>query len=178
MTTNPRTWENGSILKASDLNSEIRDSLNLFFKPPYALLTHSGDQVVTANTDTAVQWDTEIRDNYNGHSSGANTQYVAPVDGVYLLSARIPWIDPGVTWTGDYAAFFRRNTVSSFEGVYHNINSGTGAVFAADFLAVHALAAGDIVEVMVRTNQASSGVAQGFHDGARWEIQWLRNYPT
>lgn len=91
----PHTWTAADEAWASTaganrvlLNSEIRDRVRFAFAPPLARLVATGSaQTIPSGvgTWTSVQFLASSIDNYGGWSSGANTLYTFPRDGLYFV---------------------------------------------------------------------------------------------
>jgi hypothetical protein len=63
----------------------------LYTGRPLAQLSATTAESIAASTPTAIAWNTKIEDRDGGWLSGANTNYTAQTQGIYMVAAFIPW---------------------------------------------------------------------------------------
>lgn len=85
----------GSRLTGAIYKNDITDSVNFLANPPLAVLTVTTPQsgpASSAAANAALQFDTEITDTYNGHSTSTNnSRYTAQVAGWYWIRSAVCW---------------------------------------------------------------------------------------
>jgi len=89
----PKTWTVGELLTAAKMNQEVRDPLNfLLSTKPICILKRTATQSVSYGA--AVQYDTEIVDRDNGHSTSSNShRYNVGTAGLYNMTAYVQFTD-------------------------------------------------------------------------------------
>lgn len=85
----------GTRVTAGVYGSDVTDSGNFLANPPYANLTVTTPQAGPASSaapNVALQFDTELADTYNAHSTVTNnSRYTAVVAGRYRVVAAVCW---------------------------------------------------------------------------------------
>jgi hypothetical protein len=65
-TPQPKTWvdldDGNSLVRVSDMNAQLRDSLNFVVSGCQITVQRQADQSIPNNNDTAISWDTELED--------------------------------------------------------------------------------------------------------------------
>lgn len=89
----------GQIITNSFVTANWTDSLQFLLAPPLAILTQSATQTIANTTATAVNWDAEVIDTYNGHSTVTNnSRYTVQAPGWYSVNTTLDW---GTNGTGN-----------------------------------------------------------------------------
>ena len=76
----------GTITLSSGMNTAVAAGTN---NTPAFLVTRSGNQSISLNTDTKVQWDSETFDTDNAFDSSTNYRFTPQVAGKYYLFSNI-----------------------------------------------------------------------------------------
>jgi hypothetical protein len=82
----------------------------LYTGRPLCQLSAPSAESIGASTPTAMAWTTKIIDRDGGWLSGANTNYTAQTQGIYVVAAFIPWAANG---TGSRRLNFQCTTGSN-----------------------------------------------------------------
>ena len=85
-----RTWTSGEVVSAANLNTYISQNLDALATPPFCdvYATAPGSTSGTANTQTAISFDSEIADTATMHNPVSNpTRVTVPIDGLYHVEA-------------------------------------------------------------------------------------------
>ncbi|WP_395109776.1 hypothetical protein [Actinomadura sp. SCN-SB] len=140
--------------------------------PPTARLNALSNQSIPNSTHTAVAFGSEAEDTHGGHSnSSSNSRYVAPISGVYLVSAT-------AVWTGDPNGIRELSVRSdgSFSLAGDRQLAGSGTVTLVQSVTrLMRLNAGSYVEAVVwQSSGGSLALDASFQGGSRMEICWLR----
>lgn len=169
---NPRTWVADEVVTAALLNTEIRDSVDFFLNRPYAYLTRSSDQSISAGATIAFPWNSEHFDTHNGHDpSTNNTRYTIQESGVYLMAVTIPW---SAGTGGPREVWFRLNGTTGFAQM--TIDTPDSNIYSICTMSQRSFVAGDYVEVRVNNGSGTSKtIPASFHNGPLWSIIWLRS---
>lgn len=109
-----------------------------------AHIERQANQVIPTNTDTYIQFDTEIKDDANFWAPGDNTKLYAPNDGLYVITTSVDWESQN---SGYRCAYIHVNggTVAGHLDNYYDVRLVAGAVVK--------LTSGDFVQVQVRHNR-------------------------
>lgn len=91
-TNRPTYWDAPGQVELGEDKQKILDQIEFLTSPPMAQLRQTVGQSISNGTFTALTFDTEGWDTYNGHSTVTNTsRYVVPVAGYYQLSGKVAW---------------------------------------------------------------------------------------
>lgn len=129
----------------------------LLLTQPLCVLGKSGNQNLTTSA-AALAWDTEITDVYAMHDNAVNnTRLIAPVDGVYEVTALVY----NNNTAGLGTMYGRKNGTTNIQGSFtRRDGSGTAAIpLGVTFPVV--LNATDYVEIMVLHSTAAGTVGGG-----------------
>ena len=86
--TDPKTWADGDVVTASELNTHVRDNLTELRASQTCRVYRSTAQSISNDTVTLVAMDAETSDAPGWHSTASNTDRVTPtVAGLYLIVA-------------------------------------------------------------------------------------------
>jgi len=169
----PTSWTSGDTVTEAGLDA-TQAAINFLRSPPRAQLGRASLQNVTNNTNTAVKWTTEVFDSVNGHDTSTNNErYVAQYDGIYQVSATIPWETNTVLHK--VAHWFRVNGSSSEEFAGCEIMKTTSDITLCTASTTHIeLTTGDYVEVIVWHNKGSNHqIDHTQHGGPLFDIRWV-----
>jgi len=74
----PTTWVDGTVVHGSDLNTQVRDSVNFLLGPPMCQVNSVSGiaSLANATNSAAITFDAETYDNDNMHSIGTNPSRV------------------------------------------------------------------------------------------------------
>jgi hypothetical protein len=88
----PSTWSSEQVVTAPQLRSDVSNAVAFLVSPPMFVGQQTQlKQSIPNATTTGVMLDTELFDNWNGHSDGDNPQaYYGMVQGWYLCECTIP----------------------------------------------------------------------------------------
>lgn len=76
----------GVDISAAFWNNQVRDAITFLANPPICEASQTVAQAIATNTPTPINFDTNIVDTYNGHSTVTNiSRYTAQVAGWYSL---------------------------------------------------------------------------------------------
>ena len=173
---NPATWTVGDLLTASNLNLDLRDSLNFLLAPPLAILIDPGTGPIPDATVTALPWPSEAIDRDGGHSNSTNnTRYTCQTAGYYDIYCAVAWQH---TTANRRNLNIRKNGSTDLAGSIFDQTAATDTSFPLyptqsvslkTFLSV-----GDYVETTVWHNNGGaiplSAIVTGLQ---RWELQWV-----
>lgn len=174
--TTPATWS-AATLTAAQLNEQLRDntknvderlvtagilSSTKLNQVRSALVgvraTASGNQTISADTDTTVTWDTEAYDSDAFHSTASNTSRItipSGMDGYYWVTVTVRWFG------GPYSApvhLWVEDDGGNAEGrVIHEMGDLGDGYMSLSFV-TNALAAGDYLVARVRQGQVGSQI--------------------
>jgi hypothetical protein len=82
----PRFWDPGDIGSVTYLNTHVRDAFGFLLAPPCFIGGQNAAQSIPNGVSTALTWDYEVVDTYNGHNAATNpSRYVIPFSGVWLV---------------------------------------------------------------------------------------------
>ena len=116
-----RTWTDGEVVTAAEMNSNVRDPINFLISPPRCLLTTSAGATFSSNASPTVitQWDTPLVNTDGIWSSGNPQRMTANTPGLYEVQMYLhfPWVtvsgntsyqcgitlNAGGTWSGSAA---------------------------------------------------------------------------
>ena len=86
--TNPRTWTDGEVVTASQMNTHVRDNLKALREHNTCKVYRSTNGTLTTATLTTVNFDAEAYDPNGWHSTTSNTDRITPtLSGLYLVTA-------------------------------------------------------------------------------------------
>lgn len=141
--------------------------------PPAAILTTLHNQNVANTTATAVNFESEVMDTHNGHSTSSNiTRYVAPQSGVYRVDAVVPFVSN--TADGKYESYVRVNGSTTWLAGYA-FKSTANLTPTLQAGATVRLNQGDYIELVVwQGSGATRAIDCTFNGGPRMEIEWRR----
>lgn len=161
--TTPATWS-AATLTAAQLNEQLRDntknvderlvtanilSSTKLNRVDSALVgvraTASGNQTISANTDTTVTWDTEAYDTDGFHSTASNTERItipSGMGGYYWVTVTVRWFGgpysaPVHLWVVDDAGNAEARVIHEMGDLgdgYMNLSFVTNALAAGDYL--------------------------------------------
>lgn len=141
------TASTNDIMSAARWNTNVRDGINYLLNVPILSCYSVGTQSVTTSTWTALTFDTNVYDTYNGHSTSSNTsEYVAQVSGIYLVIVRSGWA---------------ANT-TGIRGAAITVNGATVAANSPQVLMQTTSASEPIVEVSALVQIPSGQFVQGW----------------
>lgn len=123
--------------------------------PLYTSLLRTTNQTLTAATNTAISWDTEVTDLGNMHDNTNPTRITVPIAGLYEVTFNTY---AGVT-TGTIVAYIRKNGTTDAPATYQRRDATAGAGALAALAVSVPLAANDYIEVMV--NISAGGAVIG-----------------
>lgn len=163
-------WRTDLLDKEIHTGSEWRQ---LGLNRPYAILTTAHNQNITASTTTAVNFESEVADSHNGHSTSSNiSRYTVPQSGVYRVDAVVPWV--GNTAEGKYEMHVRVNGSTAWVAgsTYKGTQNVTPIMQGG---ATVRLNAGDYIELVVwQGTGATRAIDCTFNGGPRLEVIWER----
>jgi hypothetical protein len=140
---------------------------------PALEVNSGGDQTIASGTVTVLALPNEAYDTANLHDPAANTRLVAPVAGIYAITANVKWRASG-GGTQRFATLRKNGILSDLNTVQvAPVNSTlqfTSEVVSGQF----ALAAGDFVEVFVLQD---SGAALNVVNACKVQMTWLAPSP-
>jgi hypothetical protein len=159
-----RSWDPGDIGSAPLLNENVRDAFGFLLAPPCFIGGQSGTQSIPNNASTAVTWDYEVVDTYNGHSAQTNlSRYTVPFAGVWLVYGYVAF-PPNATgrritnieWNG--GAVSQVELPNAGAGANTNVlNWWLGEAAAADYFELFAYqSSGAAMNLLVSPAAASS----------------------
>lgn len=126
-------------------------------EPPACALSKSADQSLTTSA-AALTWDVEISDPNDMHSTSSNTsRIVAPVDGLYEVSANLF----NSNGAGMGTVHGRLNGTTDIAGSQSRGNAASGVALSLATVFSVVLSAGDYVEVMVLHSTATGEIKGG-----------------
>jgi len=135
--------------------------------------TSGGDQTIANGTVTVLALPNESYDTANLHDPAANTRLVAPVAGIYAITANVKWRASG-GGTQRFATLRKNGILSDLNTVQvAPVNSTlnfTSEIVSGQF----ALAAGDFVEVFVLQD---SGAPLNVVNACKVQMTWLAPSP-
>jgi hypothetical protein len=117
---NPVTWDddnNDEVPTASDLNTEIRDTVNFLVNPQWVMVRDSANQDITPDTWTVIDWNTTVDETEDQHNPASNSgrRLVAKTAGWYEVHLVLRW-----EWhtfpTGPRAIMIRKNSEGTVGG--------------------------------------------------------------
>jgi hypothetical protein len=142
---------------------------------PAAGVTSSGPQTIANITGEALTFDTERYDTANMHSTGilADTaRLVAPVTGIYEISAAILWEDNGVGARGLFLS--KNDTTTLAQERVPAVSTAQGQAISR----VTLLQAGDFVKVEVtQTSGGDLDVLKSVERSPEFSLTWLAPGP-
>lgn len=127
-----------------------------------AKVSRTVQQLFNSGTPTAIQWNAEVYDQGDLHSTTvANTRLTAPVAGKYLVIAQIVW---NADATGDRQSEIRKNGGAGPIGINNSLASAAGgAINPTHYIVTEIeMTAGDYLEVFGTQN---SGGPLGVNGG-------------
>jgi hypothetical protein len=144
---------------------------------PGAKLQHSVNQTIPDNVDTAVVFDTELRDTGNLHNSTNPSRLTASKAGVYLISANIAWTDADVDGARTIKILKNGGTPDLAREI--TVPSAGGRNRYQAIATQEALGKGDYVEVFVQQNSGSPGTvfANSVSGAPHFEMTWIAPHP-
>jgi len=168
--TTPRTWASLDALTAALFNTHIRDNLSYLASPPYCNLKSGTTQTLTlASTQYALTFDTEVDDAYGMHVAGNTAAVVAPVAGIYMISAG--W-QASVT-SGQTVRVSIAIAGTTVDDAHVQIGSPIAGVYTPTITRIMRLAASDSVTILALTSQAGLVTAAATGTKAFFQIRWL-----
>lgn len=139
---------------------------------PAARLGRTGtNQSIPTGFTSTLQWNTEFEDTHNGHDNVTNnSRYVAPISGLYLVTATAPW---QLNSTGLREVSLMTNGATIYDG--NRIAAISGIVLTQSVSHLVRLAAGEYVETVVFQNSGVSlDIDRTWHSGPVMEVVWMR----
>jgi hypothetical protein len=108
----PSTAAAGNFLTSALWNAQVRDAVNFLLNPPMFYGYATTGVAITAGGYSAIGLDTEITDNYGGHSTTTNTsRYVCQLAGFYEVGGSASLPASANTSTALMAAHISKNGV-------------------------------------------------------------------
>ncbi|MFE2352202.1 hypothetical protein [Kitasatospora cineracea] len=161
----------GSNITAAVYKADVTDSVAFLANPPVATLTVTTPQAGPASSgapNAALQFDTEVVDTYNGHSTSTNnSRYTAVVAGRYKVRAAVCW-NPNSTGAR-VIQFYKNGSAISYAQAQLPASPATN--FSIPNLEARIdLAVGDYVEAWVAQN--SGGALAIVAAGTTMQILW------
>lgn len=168
--TTPRTWTSGETLTAANMNTHVRDNENWLANDfPRCKATRAAAQSIADSTGTAINLTAETFDVGGMHDNVTNNTLLTVPTGAgghWLFGAQTNF---DVSGTGRREIRITLNGTSTIL-VEHRTFSPSGSVGSSlNVTGVHALAAGDTLQVVV---VQSSGGALNATGSDLWAI-WL-----
>lgn len=164
-------WATLETISETKLDS-ISTVLDFLKAPPLASLDRSSDQTISNTTHTAVQWNSETFDTVGGHDTVTNnSRYTAQYDGIYMLSASIPWTAHANACK--YEMYFKRSDGIEYNG--NSIQKSTSShTLVTSSSRLMALTTGEYVEVWVwQDSGGNRTIESSFHGGPKFDIRWV-----
>jgi hypothetical protein len=127
-----------------------------------------GDQIIPSGTVTVINLGYELYDTANAHSPAQPARLLAPVPGIYLVTARIDWEITGGT--------YRFVAVRKNGGVPFAFNLGppiSPLITSQNVMAQLPMAAGDFIEVVVEQDSGDPELLLG----ASAQMTWIAGAP-
>ena len=140
---------------------------------PALEVTSGGDQTIANGTVTVLALPNETYDTASLHDPAANTRLVAPVAGIYAITANVKWRASG----GGSQRFvtLRKNGILSDLNTVQVAPVNSTLQFTSEVVSGQfALAAGDFVEVFVLQD---SGAALNVVNACKVQMTWLAPSP-
>ena len=173
------TWIVGNDVTASQLNSNLRDAINYLIGPPIATVYQTASQAMssTANTPTAISFDSSAVDSYSGHSGSVNpSRYIGQVSGWYLVCGAIVYVPSG---SGTYrkAQVYKNGTSIPYAtGQLSPVNSASFATVASVPPTIVFLnGTGDYVELWGSCDVANLGTTPNTSNESFMTVFWLHS---
>lgn len=93
----PRTWQDGELVTAAEMNTEIRDAIGFLLNPPQASVIQSGTtQNMPSSTATNITFDTMQFDSDSIWDASQPDRLTIQTPGFYIVNAIFSWSsDPG-----------------------------------------------------------------------------------
>lgn len=161
----------GTRVTAAVYGSDVTDSTNFLANPPFATLTVTTPQAGPASSgapNVALQFDTEVDDTYNGHSTSTNnSRYTAVVAGRYRVRAAVCW-NPNATGAR-VMQLYKNGTAVPYAQVQGPAAPATNFSIP-ELTATVYLAVGDYLEAWVGQN--SGGALAIVAAGTVMQIAW------
>lgn len=149
----PYSANTGNFLTAGIWNASVRDGIGFLTNPPSFRGYATVAQTLTDNTWTSLNIDTEVFDNYGGHSTTTNTsRYTCQLAGLYMVTGVAAFSSNA---TGNRAVRIAVNG-TAVNGTF--VKAPAAAVTASSAQTTTALvqlALGDYVEVMGNQNSGA-----------------------
>lgn len=151
----PKTWVDGEIVGASDLNTEIRDAINFMINKPFANVYSLVDQDIPNQAFTVLQWNQTAEDNDGMYSNVYPSRLTVNTPGIWLVNLSL-WInaDPN----GERQA---RILCSGREAARIGYASNPGHAFYTTFSTMCRAQVGDYFEADVYQTSGSTLQARG-----------------
>lgn len=103
----PTSWGKPGHSDRGDEGEAVLDQIDFLSTKPIAQMRQTSSQSTTSDNFTAIQFQAEDVDNYNGHDNSTNnTRYTCKVAGWYRLSGKVGW---AANATGRRAAQWFKN---------------------------------------------------------------------
>lgn len=151
-------FNSGQILTARDLNS------------PAGKLSLSANQSIPNTTTTVVLFDT-VQFDYRGTVDAANNQFVAPIDGVYMVVLTVRWANSS---TGDRVSRIRINSTPEAQEVSKGVGTAQGGS-TMSLAELVSLTSGDAVDGEVFQNTGGSLAVTTNFGGTSLAMHFVRN---
>jgi hypothetical protein len=184
----PHTWLPTDLITGSavgtdkvPLNTEIRDRVRFMHYVPVARLTsETSAQTIPTGTGTwtSIAFPTQNIDTYTGWSSGANTLYTFPRDGLYFVYGQAGLLSTNAGAGTYVAARLRHNILAGGSADYYgNVTVPPTTATNGTTVAAHSLiraVAGDSVALQANHNLGASKTVKSSAGGAcRLIAAWM-----
>lgn len=167
---NPQIWPlrpTGRVM-AGDLNSQLRDVVRFLSNPPsfYGIQFATSQSVPGNASNTDVQLDTAIYDNYGGQTS--LTKYTVPQSGVYLAIGQVAYLTAA---TNNFTAQFSVNGTINSRG-----STVPGSSLSVSPMTIDLISQPAGGTIALNANQTTSGgivLSNGFPHQPYMYLQWI-----
>lgn len=150
---------------SSFLNGNIRDAINFLINKPHAVLYQATAQSLANATPTPITFDSQLADNYAGHSTVTNpSRYTAQRAGWYVASGLVNFAPNATGWRlGNFRVNGSAYVLASQPAVMAITTAGINTAVSVGAVRVF-LNVGDYIELL--GNQGSGGALNTQTGGA------------
>jgi hypothetical protein len=166
------TWVAGTVVSASQLQSQIRDAGNFFKARPYCLAFNAAGTSISNNSLSPLPLDGEVEDNDNMHSTSTNnSRLICQTPGVFDAKTYTAWSNNN---TGVRLHAVRLNAAGSGSGgtsIVPGVGGqpsgiGAGQIITSLAFTYRFVNIGDYLEMFVLQNNTAPGGALAVGAGA------------
>lgn len=151
---------NGNALFNSDGSGNVTLSAAAMKNTPAFFAKLSGNQTVSDNTQTLVNFDTEVYDT-DGQYDTTNKRFVAPSAGKYVFTATAGFSNfDEPTGTRVHLQFYKNGSLEDFSGDMATVTNNASADPTMNFTTQMSLTTNDYVDVRIYQNGGSNETLQ------------------